>query len=305
MRKLILIFSCLAIFSCSKDLSESEIQKILDKSENYKGYTLKKKFAVDFIKKKNESEINNKLIKNENFRSSYKIDFNKDGYPDYLLNLELKTTKDSIKQILPLGEYYDILILLSKDKNDFNLVNFENKEIYFDIIGAKPIKDNLFEIMRVNPRLWEWEKNKFIEKINLKIDNNVITEISKNQHSPIDKIIFKEFGGWSGENFTLELREDSILLNSKNFKKLDGKYFVKNKNEFQNISNYLNRIGFVELKDKYQKGCSDCGSHEINIFYNSSEKNINDYGSKGTLGLVKFYKIIDAFMESQKWQKID
>ena len=57
-----------------------------------------------------------------------------------------------------------------------------------------------------------------------------------------------------------------MFLNSKNFSDLEGNFSVKNIDEFQNLSKYLNEIGFTDLKDKYSIMCDDCGAKEITIF---------------------------------------
>ena len=95
-----------------------------------------------------------------------------------------------------------------------------------------------------------------------------------------------------------------MFLNSKNFSDLEGNFSVKNIDEFQNLSKYLNEIGLTDLKDKYSIMCNDCGAKEITIFYgNNSKKTIYDYGERASINLASFYDKIDKIIAQEKWQK--
>lgn len=304
MKYLLITISLLSLLSCgNKTLTENDIQKILDSSKIYNEYTLKKDFKIDYIDNKKDSEFINQLILKENYQPYYIADFNEDGYKDYLLNLDLKPQKDSSSILIqPIDEYKNFVILLSKNRKEFDLIDFDNKRVYYDIIGTKAFK-NSFEIMRLNPNFYEFNENAF-EKINLEIKDKKICEISENKNLPITKIVLKDINGWTGENYTIELKRDSIILNSKFHNKLNGKYFTKNNQEFQNLSKYLNEIGFSDLNDKYSIICSDCGAKEVTIFHEeSSKKTIYDYGERANLNLARFYDKIDKIIAQEKLQK--
>lgn len=304
MKYLLITISLLSLLSCgNKTLTGNDIQKILDSSKIYNEYTLKKDFKIDYIDNKKDSEFINQLILKENYQPYYIADFNEDGYKDYLLNLDLKPQKDSSSILIqPIDEYKNLVILLSKNRKEFDLIDFDNKRVYYDIIGTKAFK-NSFEIMRLNPNFYEFNENAF-EKINLEIKDKKICEISENKNLPITKIVLKDINGWTGENYTIELKKDSIILNSKFHNKLKGKYFTKNNQEFQNLSKYLNEIGFSDLNDKYSIMCSDCGAKEVTIFYGEgSKKTIYDYGERANLNLARFYDKIDKIIDQEKLQK--
>ncbi len=304
MKYLLITISLLSLLSCgNKTLTENDIQKILDSSKIYNEYTLKKDFKIDYIDNKIDSASINNIILKENYKSYYIADFNEDGYKDYLLNLDLKPQKDSSSILIqPIDEYKNLVILLSKNRKEFDLIDFDNKRVYYDIIGTKAFK-NSFEIMRLNPNFYEFNENAF-EKINLEIKDKKICEISENKNLPITKIVLKDINGWTGENYTIELKKDSIILNSKFHNKLNGKYFTKNNQEFKNLSKYLNEIGFSDLNDKYSIMCSDCGAKEVTIFYGEgSKKTIYDYGERANLNLARFYDKIDKIIDQEKLQK--
>lgn len=306
MKNLIIICSLLSIFSCeNKTLTENDIQKLLDSSKVYNEYTLKKNFKIEnIIDKLNSKVINNTILK-ENFHPYYISDFNKDGYKDYLVNLDLKPKKDSSTILFrPIDEYKNFVILLSKNRKEFDLVNFDNKRVYYYIIGTKINSPESFEIMTIKSRILEKDGYNIFEKIDFKIKDKKICEISKNKNLFITKIVLKDIGGWSGENYTIQLKKDSIVLNSKNFSDLEGTFSEKNIEEFEKFSKYLNEIGFTDLKDKYIRNCADCDSKEITIFYGkNSKKTIYDYGKSASLNLTRFYENIDDFMKKAKWEK--
>lgn len=230
MKNLIIICSLLSIFSCeNKTLTENEIQKILDSSKVYNEYTLKKNFKIETINNKLDSKVLNSNILQKNFKSYYIADFNKDGYKDYLVNLDLKPKKDSsIILIRPIDEYKNFVILLSKNRKEFDLINFDNNRVYYDIIGTKINSPENFEIMTIKSRILEKDGYNIFEKIDFKIKDKKICEISKNKNLFITKIVLKDINGWTGENYTIELKKDSIILNSKSYNDLKGKYFTKN-----------------------------------------------------------------------------
>lgn len=307
MKYLLITISIVSLLSCeNKTLTKNDIQKILDSSKIYNEYTLKKDFKIDYIDNKIDSASINNIILKENYKPYYIADFNRDGYKDYLLNLDLKPQKDSSSIIiLPINEYKNFVILLSKNRKEFDLIDFENKRIYFDFIGAKTTNLGKFEIMRFKPHFYEFNQNS-LEKIDFEIKNKQIKEVAENKNLPISKIVLKDINGWTGENYTIELKKDSIILNSKFYNDLKGKYFAKKNLEFQNLSKYLNEIGFSDLNDKYSIMCNDCGAKEITIFYgNNSKKTIYDYGERASLNLARFYDKIDEIMKDLKWQKIN
>ena len=306
MKYLLITISLLSLLSCgNKTLTEGDIQKILDSSKIYNEYTLKKDFKIETINNKLDSKVLNSIILQKNFKSYYIADFNKDGYKDYLLNLDLKPQKDSSSIIIqPLSEYKNLVILLSKNRKEFDLINFDNKRVYYDIIGTKINSPENFEIMTIKSRILEKDGYNIFEKIDFKIKDKKICEIAENKNLPIAKIVLKDINGWTGENYTIQLKKDSIVLNSINFSDLEGTYFVKNRKEFDNFSKYLNEIGFSDLKDKYSIMCNDCGAKEVTIFYGEgSKKTIYDYGESANLNLARFYDKIDRIIAQEKWQK--
>ena len=214
MKNLIIICSLLSIFSCENNtLTENDIQKILDSSKFYNEYTMKKDFKIETINNKLDSKVLNSIILQKNFKSYYIADFNKDGYKDYLVNLDLKPQKDSSTILFrPIDEYKNFVILLSKNRKEFDLINFDNKRVYYDIIGTKINSPENFEIMTIKSRILEKDGYNIFEKIDFKIKDKKICEIAENKNLPITKIVLKDINGWTGENYTIQLKKDSIVF---------------------------------------------------------------------------------------------
>ena len=310
MKFIILFLGLFLILSCEKkDLTDQQILEIIHADKNYKDLVLKTDFwtGENFI---DSIKSFRKIIAKENLKPIYKADFNQDGKQDYLVNLEYP--KDSSGNVVkmyidPDGDTKNCVVLLSTS-NGYKILNSGRKGVYA-IFSAKTINyndQNLIKVLNFKPRFDDL--NDILKFDTLMIRNNELTEFvkTKNNHL-ISEIIFTQFGGYSpGVYYTLSLKKDSIILNSKFYKNLEGNFFGNNKQDFENLDSYLNGIDFKNLKEKYFIDCSDCPATEIKVVYdNGKTKTIYDYGERGSLGLVKFYAAVRAIMEKQKWQKID
>lgn len=250
-----------------------------------------------------------KIIETENLKPIFKADLNGDEKQDYLVNLEYpKDSSGNVFKIFidPDGDAKNCVVLLSSS-NGYKILSAGERRVY-NIFSAKTINyngQNLIKVLNFTPRFDDL--NNILKFDTLMIKNNQLTEfVNTKSKSNISEIIFTQYGGYApGVYFTLSLKKDSINLNSKFYKKLEGKYLGNNKNDFENLALYLNNIDFKNLKERYAIGCHDCSAIETEIVYdNGKTKTMYDYGEKGSLGLLKFYDSIHAIMEKQKWQKI-
>lgn len=310
MKFILLFLSLFLIISCEKkNLSEKEVLEIIHTDEKYKNLQLKTDFLygenfIDSIKSFR------KIVAMENLKPIYEADFNQDGINDYLVNLEYK--KDSNNDVFKI--YFDenegsknCVVLLS-NTHGYKILNPGRKSVY-GIFAAKIINyknQNLIKLLNFKTEFED--RNDILKYDTLMIRNNELTEFvnTKSKHH-INEIVFTQFGGYApGIKYTLTLKKDSLTLNSKFYKKLEGKYLGNNNQDFQNLTLYLNNIDFLNLKNRYAMGCSDCSAIETKIVYdNEKTKTIYDYGERGSLGLLKFYDSIHEIMEKQKWQKIN
>jgi hypothetical protein len=308
MKFILLFLSLFLIISCEKkDLTEQQILEIIHTDKNYRDLEFKSDFLTgeNFI---NSIKSFRKIIAKENLKPIYKADFNQDGKQDYLVNLEYK--KDSTNENLV--RYIDVdskncVVLLSSERG-YKILNAGKNRVY-DIFAAKIINyknQNLIKLLNFKTEFED--RNDILKYDTLMIRNNELTEFvnTKSKHH-INEIVFTQFGGYApGIKYTLTLKKDSLTLNSKFYKKLEGKYLGNNNQDFQNLTLYLNNIDFLNLKNRYAMGCSDCSAIETKIVYdNEKTKTIYDYGERGSLGLLKFYDSIHAKMEKQKWNKIN
>lgn len=308
MKFILLFLSLFLIISCEKkDLTEQQILEIIHIDKNYRDLEFKSDFLTgeNFI---DSIKSFRKIIAKENLKPIYKADFNQDGKQDYLVNLEYK--KDSTNENLV--RYIDVdsknCVVLLSSEHGYKILNAGKNRVY-DIFAAKIINyknQNLIKLLNFKTAFED--RNDILKYDTLMIRNNELTEFvnTKSKHH-INEIVFTQFGGYApGIKYTLTLKKDSLTLNSKFYKKLEGKYLGNNNQDFQNLTLYLNNIDFLNLKNRYAMGCSDCSAIETKIVYdNEKTKTIYDYGERGSLGLLKFYDSIHAKMEKQKWNKIN
>lgn len=308
MKYIFLFVSLFLILSCEKnDLTDKEILEIIHADKNYQDLQLKSDFLTgeNFI---DSIKSFRKIITKENLKPILKADLNGDGKTDYLVNLEYKkdSTNDNLVRFID-NDSKNCVVLLSSS-NGYKILSAGKKKVY-DIFAAKIISlkgQNLIKL--INFKTEFIDKNDILKYDTLMIKDNELTEFVKTKSkSNISEIIFTQYGGYApGVYFTLSLKKDSINLNSKFYKKLDGKFLGNNNQDFGNLTLYFNNIDFKNLKNKYFIDCSDCPAIETKIVYDNGKiKTIYDYGEKGSLGLVKFYDSIHAIMEKEKWQKIE
>ncbi|WP_408086486.1 DUF6438 domain-containing protein [Chryseobacterium terrae] len=225
---------------------------------------------------------------------------------DYLVNLSYPKTEDNeVVKIFISEDNFSTVILLSNDK-EYQLLNPGKSGVY-DIINAKIINyksKNLIKLLSFKKHIKE--RNDILKFDTLMVKNNQLTEFTKLKKShTIEKITFTQNGGFApGKIYQIALKKDSVILNSNSYKNLTGKYIGENNSDFEKIKKYLNEISFTNLKDNYSISCSDCSSVETEvIFDNGKIKKVYDYGEKGTLSLLEFYKKIDTLIIQQKWKK--
>lgn len=307
--KYIFLFAFLfLILSCEKkDLTAQQILEIIHTDKNYKDLVVKSDFLTgeNFI---DSIKSFRKIIAKENLKPIYKADFNQDGKQDYLVNLEYK--KDSTNENLV--RYIDVdskncVVLLSNERG-YEILNAGKNRVY-DIFATKIINyknQNLIKLLNFKPQFDDL--NDILKYDTLILRNNELTEFveTKSKHH-INEIVFTQFGGYApGIKHILTFKKDSLTLNSKFYKKLEGKYLGNNNKDFQNLTLYLNNIDFKNLQERYSIGCCDHSAIETKIVYDNGKiKTIYDYGQRGSLSLIKFYDSIHEIMEKQKWQKIN
>lgn len=303
-----LFVSLFLILSCEKkDLTDKEILEIIHTDKNYQDLQLKTDFwtGENFI---DSIKSFRKIIAEENLKPIFKADLNGDGKQDYLVNLEYKkhSTKENLVRFID-DDAKNRVVLLSSS-NGYKIINAAKGNVY-DIFAAKIINykgQNLIKLLNfnINPK----GNNDIIKFDTVMVKNNELTEFVKTKRkNNISEIIFTQFGGYSPViKYTVNFKKDSIILNAKYYKNLDGAFFGNNNPNFENLGLYLNNIDFINLQDRYSDGCCDHSAFETKIVYDNGKiKTIYDYGEKGSLGLVKFYESVHAIMEKQKWQKME
>lgn len=308
MKSIYFLMGFILLQSCEKkSLNEKEILEIIHSHEDYKDLQLKTDFTYgyDFI---DSIKIFKATINKENFKPIYEADFNNDRKLDYVINLRYtKTKEDELIKIFVNEDYFNSVVLLSSNEG-YRLLNLGKGQVY-DIISAKIIShknQNLIKLLSFKTHVEN--RNDILKYDTLMIKDNKLTEFVTltNKHD-IEEIIFTQIRGYApGIEYHLIVKKDSITLQSNFFKDLKGKYIGINNSTFKTLSKYLSDINFNRLQNRYSIGCSDCSTIETKIIFdNGKTKTINDYGERGTLGLVKFYEKVDYIMTHQKWKKIN
>ena len=296
------------ILSCEKkDLTDREVLEIIHTDKNYQDLQLKTDFwtGENFI---DSIKSFRKIISKENLKPIFKADLNGDGKQDYLVHLEYKKDSTNENLVRFIDDDAKNCVVLLSSSNGYKILSAGKKRVY-DIYAAKIINykgHNLLKVLNFIPRFDDL--NNILKFDTLLVKNNQLTEfVNKRSNNNISEIKFTQFGGYApGVYYTLTLKKDSIMLNSKFYKKLEGKFMGNNSQNFGNLTLYFNNIDFKNLKDKYFIDCYDCSAIETKIVYDNGKiKTIYDYGEKGSLGLVKFYESVHAIMEKQKWQKME
>lgn len=308
MRYIFLIVSLFLILSCDKkDLTDKEVLEIIHADKNYEDFQLKTDFLTgeNFI---DSIKSFRKIIAKENLKPIFKADLNGDGKQDYLVNLEYKKDSTNENLVRFIDDDAKNCVVLLSSSNGYKILSAGKKRVY-DIFSANIINykgQNLIKVLNFIPRFDDL--NNILKFDTLMVTNNQLTEFAnKRSNNNISEIKFTQYGGYApGVYFTLSLKKDSIILNSKFYKKLDGNFIGNNNQDFGNLALYLNNINFKNLEERYSIGCCDHSAIETKIVYdNGRVKTIYDYGEKGSLGLLKFYNSIHAIMEKQKWQKME
>ena len=308
--KFFIFFLGLFIIACEKkDLTDQETLEIIHFDENYSTRQLKSNFIYgeDFI---DSIKSFRKIISSENLKPIYKADFNQDGKQDYLVNLEYKKniSNEYVNIYINRDEGSRNCVVLLSNLQGYEILNLTKKSVY-DIFAAKIVDYNnqkLIKLLNFKPEFHD--RNDILKYDTLMMKNNELTEfVGSQNNSKISEIIFTKLGGYvPGVKYQLIIKRDSIVLNSRFYKNLEGKYLGNDNQGFDELSLYLNKINFKNLKDKYFIGCSDCSSFETKIVYGDNKtKTIYDYGEQGSLGLVRFYNSVDALMKKQNWKKIE
>lgn len=310
MKFIILFFGLFLILSCEKKgLNDQQILEIIHADKNYEDLQLKSDFwtGENFI---DSIQSFRKIIAKEDLKPIYKADFNQDEKQDYLVNLEYKkdsTNENIVRFIDEEGDIWNCVILLSS-LNGSKILNPGRKGVY-GIFAAKAINYNDQSLIKLlNFKIHFDDKNDILKFDTLVIKNNELIEFIKaKSNQEISEIVFTQFGGYSpGVEYHLTFKKDSTILNSRFYKKLEGKYLGNNNQGFKNFSLYLNSLDFKNLQDRYSDGCCDHSAIETKIVYaNGKTKIIYDYGERGSLGLVNFYAAVRAVLEKQNWQKIE
>jgi len=307
----LLFFTILSFVIFSKIRIKTKIENLkTDKEvENFIKSFHKKKYAkfkiFKFKEYKGEGEICKKIADSLNItKSFYKADFDNNGLTD----------------ILVIGKYYGLNIFVVMDFGENNLKLYNLKKNYFPYcivpkiskIGNKTVINYYYE----KEHSWLNLKKKFeiIKKTWVYKFGDFVEYNYNPKEYNIEKIEYETtpcFGFCSV--FTIKIDQSkNAIFNAKMYnrkgrkgKEIKGIFQTKIKeNDYSKIVQLLNYIDFPNLKDNYSVGWTCDQSCILTVTYNNGKvKKINDYGLKGTSGLINLYGLMFNLRFNQDWKK--
>jgi len=219
-----------------------------------------------------------------------KLDFNKDGLTDILIN----------------GIYLYAII----DKGGRN--NFEE-----NYIGGRHFNCQLLSI----------DTSKTLPIIVVQKDNDYDNETDQDIVFTPDTLVnihggFIEYNSAPGQIDFRELKittspcfgtcpifeltiknNKQAIYNAKEYNKLTGIYKSNIDDKvFADLLGLLDYINIYTLKNNYEISWTDNPSIDIEIKYNGLTKKIHDYGLEGTFGLKRLYEVLYKLRATQDWE---
>lgn len=106
--------------------------------------------------------------------------------------------------------------------------------------------------------------------------------------------------------FTLNIFSDGTAYyhRHENYDEFSGNFRGQiNQTQLEEIFALLDYIYIPNLKNDYEVSATDMQSCNLKVYFiDGSVKEINDYGLRGTLGLVRLYDLLFALRLNQKWK---
>jgi len=138
--------------------------------------------------------------------------------------------------------------------------------------------------------------------------------VEYNEHTPyisIRKVVFYEQAACFGycTDFKIEVNKNKEciynVIKSQEFRDSVGKYFCTiNSNQANNLMSLLTYLDVSSLKSNYNSGASDNSTVTLTVYFDDgSEKTIDDYGLRGTMGLRSVYGKFFELQKSKEWRR--
>lgn len=252
-----------------------------------------------------------------------KTDFNKDGLTDLFAIIYQQDTVNSH------SPEYKVYVVIAQKNNKYQL-NEIPEYFMFNCYSAKPVvvnnhscilyrhyktdytvdtlpgidtiygmamprlKTNYFEVGRTDTLIY-----KFGGFIELKTINKSI---------PTIKSIYYETTSCLGPCpiFSLNIFNNgaAYYIRSENLDETSGNFRGEiNPIQLNEIISLLNYISISDLDNYYSVNATDMQSCKLKVYFaDGSSKEINDYGLRGTLGLVRLYDLLFALRLNQQWK---
>lgn len=251
-------------------------------TSNYKSYCLEEiSYPHDEL---------NIMIKQNDLKPFYKLDFNSDKIIDLLIyHTEWDIHYISVDSICALH-----INRIPNSRHKF-LKPSNNKNGLFEIMRFEHIFINGNWEDTITSTYLEYVENKFLEFY------------PKFSFNPIDKIEYSTLGCY-GECpiFELSIKSDrSASYNAIDFNDSTGFFeTILDQENFDSIIDILNSVNFKAIKDTFKVGWTDDQTCITKITFMTGEtKTIYDYGQSSLNRLIIFYNKVYSLRQNQNWKR--
>ncbi|AWH84735.1 hypothetical protein HYN59_06190 [Flavobacterium album] len=287
--------------------TDKDVSKFLITIDSgFTNFKLERSPYSDALKNPEMDSITKARIKSSGIKKSfYKADLDNNSYTDLVVLGGWGSTSTAYEGERLEYHSYAVMNFGNKPENIYDLRSFLMPEIHY--ANGEPYLIN--RLIRGND----------IKEIKLTGKFGLFTEYNESPvDSKIEKIEFESdpcFG--SCPYFLLTINKNrfatliAIAYNRNdlpdNYIEMEGVYTATIKdNEYDQIMELLNYIDFKNLDKSYSVGHTDAPTGIIKITYDNGKiKYINDYGMKGTYGLMAAYNLFRNLRFNQKWTKVE
>lgn len=287
-------------------------------------FDLKKIKDFDRDHRKDFDSLTKKIADSLNIKKSfYKADIDDNGFTDLIIiGDDNSCSGGSLEPDSKRSCDYSVYALMNFGNDSINPVNLMRNNNTGESIVPK-IEDrngqillSIFEPLRHHRQ----EKISEVKKIDLTYKMGTFLEINNNPRKySIEKIEYETTPCYgSCPIFELTINNDqTALLNAIEYnslepnlweykisKELKGVFKTTITNEkYREIIDLLNYLDFPTLEDDYFLSVTDNPGSKLKITYNQGKiKIIDDYGQKGTRGLIKIYELFEKLKTNQSWK---
>jgi hypothetical protein len=288
-----MIIACCCINACKNagPRALSGTQNAVDSLKSYKDVNaFLSKHLEDTTKYLSDNAVDSGRFSENRF---FKLDFNRDGRTDLLIN-----SQQGVIAVIDKGthEYYTRFF--------YNRWDRENNVSDTASIG----KNHLLILRSID----KWKELNGLDSI--RVDTLWFASGDFIEYNPgstniqLQQIKFRTgpcFGSCPVFELTIDA-DRNMMYKAGDFEKKEGQFKgILDQETYNKLADLVGNIGLERLKDHYAVKVTDQPSVLLEIKYNNGKtKIITDYGEEGTYGLQALYHFLFRLRENQSWTKM-